>query len=176
MKDILEILRGNFPDQKFELETDNYGGSIHAFFIESDTEEILNNSWEKIRNMVGVYFQSALDSEFEIWNIYLLFITPIGIHKDLRHKIEHDTMSSRKIVIDNNKKMNDTDFRKFLFSEHITNNNLKTGVVEKEKKPFPKNKLISQFVDEIELSKSKKNKEDVIGTALNKIETTLLKK
>ena len=143
-KTILEILRESFPNQKFDMDTDNYGGSVHAFFIECDAEETLKITWEKIRNMIGVYFQSSLDSEFEIWNIYLLFIIPVNVDRDLKHKIEHDIMSSRKIVVDNHEKINDVDFKKFLFSEHITNNNLKTTVFEKQKLPFSKNKLISQ--------------------------------
>lgn len=169
-KTILEILKEHFTDQEFTLEKVDYGGPVHAFFIKTTSEEILEATWEKIRNMIGVYFQSKLEAEYDIWNIYLLFITPEAINRDLKHKIEHDTMSSRKIVIDGHPKINEADFTSFLFSEHITNNNLKAKVEDQEKLTFTKNITLSAIIDPIELTKIKKNKEEVLGEALNKIE------
>jgi hypothetical protein len=172
-KSILEILKENFPDQNFELEKVNYGGLIHAFFIKPSNEKLLNDTWENIRNMIGVYFQSKLDSEFDIWNIYLFFITDVQISKDLKHKIEHDTLSSRKIVIDGHEKMKEPDFKNFLFSEHITNDNLNISISEKLKVKFDKNKMLSTILDKIDLSKIKRNKEEVIGNALNQLEKSV---
>jgi hypothetical protein len=171
-KKIIEILEENFPQQKFELYEGNYGGSINAFFIKSSNEKLLNDTWEKIRNMIGVYFQSKLESEFDIWNIYLFYITD-DVSKELKHRIEHDTISSRKIVIDSATQMSDSDFKDFLFSEHITNMNLNINVSGKENIKFSKNKIFSSIIDKIDLSKAKKNKEDFFGVALEQIEKSL---
>jgi hypothetical protein len=171
-KHIIKILEENFPQQKFEICKGNYGGAINAFFIKSDNEELLGDTWEKIRNMIGVYFQSKLEFEFDVWNIYLFYITAV-VNKELKHRIEHDTISSRKIVIDGETLMSDSDLKDFLFSEHITNKNLNIGVSEKVNLKFLKNKSLSSIIDKIDLSKSKKNKEEIFGEVLELIEKTL---
>lgn len=169
-KSIIEILKENFSEQEFELDKINYGGIVHVFFIKSSTEELLNKTWENIRNMIGVYFQSKLESEFEIWNIYLFFITQVETKKETKHKIEHDTVSSRKIVIDKHEKMNDPTFNNILISEHIINDNLKISGTEIRKTKFTKVKTLSSIIDKIDLTKTKRNKEEVLGAVLNQLE------
>lgn len=171
-KNIIEILNDNFAEQEFELLHGEYGGSINAFFIKSDNEKTLSETWEKIRNMIGVYFQSKLESEFDIWNIYLFYITS-DVNKELKHKIEHDTISSRKIVVNHQTEMSDSDFKKYLFSEHITNINLNVNLSDKVNLKFSKNKVLSEIIDKIDLSKAKKSKEDFFGEALEQIEKLL---
>lgn len=171
-KNIIEILKENFSQQEFELFQGEYGGSITAFFIKSDNEQILIETWENIRNMIGVYFQSKLESEFDVWNIYLFYITS-EVSKELKHRIEHDTISSRKIVVNHQKEMSDSDFKEYLFSEHITNINLNVSLVEEVNLKFSKNKVLSAIIDKIDLSKAKKSKEDFFGEALKQIEKSL---
>ncbi len=171
-KNIIEILKENFSQQKFELYEGKYGGSINAFFIKSDSEKILTETWEKIRNMIGVYFQSKLESEFDVWNIYLFYITT-DVSKELKHKIEHDTISSRKIVVNDKKEMSNTDFKDYLFAEHITNINLNVNLSNKVNPKFSKNKIFSKIIDKIDLVKAKKNKEGLFGEALEQIEKSL---
>lgn len=171
-KNIIKILKENFLQQKFELYQGTYGGSIHAFFIKSDSEKILEETWEKIRNMIGVYFQSKLESEFDVWNIYLFYITT-DVSKELKHKIEHDTISSRKIVVNDQMQMSSTDFKDYLFAEHITNINLNVNLSSKVSPKFSKNKTFSGIIDKIDLIKAKKNKEDFFGEALEQIEKSL---
>lgn len=172
-KNIIEVLKNNFPEQEFEYETVSYEGSIHTFFIKSKNEEQLNNTWENIRNMIGVYFQSKLESEFEIWNVYLFFVMHFTISKDLKHKIEHDTLSSRKIVVENHERMDDSNFKDYLFTENITNDNLKVNISTLENKKFSENKLISTIIDKFDISIDKRNKEFFLGEVLDKLEKSL---
>lgn len=171
-KNIIEILKENFSQQEFELYQGLYGGSISAFFIKSDSEKILDETWEKIRNMIGVYFQSKLESEFDIWNIYLFYITS-GVTKELKHRIEHDTISSRKIVVNEQKEMSGSVFKVYLIEEHITNINLNVNRSSKVSAKFLKNKNFSGIIDKIDLVKAKKNKEEFFGEALEQIEKSL---
>jgi len=172
-KNIIEVLKEHFPEQEFEYEAVNYEGLIHTFFIRSINEEQLKNTWESIRNMIGVYFQSKLESEFEIWNVYLFFVMHFTISKDLKHKIEHDTLSSRKIVVENHVRMDDSNFKEFLFSENITNGNLIVNISTSENHFFSENKMISTIVDKLDLSIDKKNKDICLGEVLDKLEKSI---
>lgn len=57
--------------------------------------------WRDIRNFVAKN-QMDLDDEFERWNFYLFYMVnnPI-VDLNLKYEIEHDTISSRKMVVDN---------------------------------------------------------------------------
>jgi len=170
---ILDILIRNFPEQEFEHEQIKYGGIINAIFIKSNSEELLENTWEKIRNMIGVYFQTKLKTEFEVWNLYLFFISPIAISKGLKYHIEHDTVSSRKIVIDEHKMLGTDNFKKILFEEHITNDNLKIKVSKTVNSSFSKSLKLASIVEKFDLIKAKPIKEDYIGDILDKLETSI---
>lgn len=60
----------------------------------------LKAEWETIRNEVA-NSQSKIDDEFERWNHYLFFLVDEKSMRDinLKYKIEHDTISSRKILV-----------------------------------------------------------------------------
>lgn len=171
-KNIIEILIEKFPQHQFDHYEREYGGSVNAFFIRCSNGIILDKTWEKIRNMIGVYFQSKLESEFEVWNIYLFYITS-DVSKELKHRIEHDTISSRKIVVDDQNDLSDSDYKDYLFEEHITNINLNVNLAGKESLKFSKNKILSSIIDKIDSAKTKKNKEDFFGEALKQIEKSL---
>jgi hypothetical protein len=73
---------------------------INIFTVLLDNNEQLNNCWEELTNDIAVHFQSLLDKDIEIWNIYVLFLIKEVVDKDLKYKIEQDKYSSRKIVCD----------------------------------------------------------------------------
>jgi hypothetical protein len=62
--------------------------------------EALKADWVVIRNEVA-NIQSLVDDEFERWNHYLFYLVEDEALRDinLKYKIEHDTISSRKILI-----------------------------------------------------------------------------
>jgi len=94
-----------FPDRKIEFQEvvfSNSEAKAYAFFIHFETENTLSEEWSEIRNFIAYKFQANVDDEFCKWNIYLFFILPIPISLDIKYKIENDTFSSRKVVIENN--------------------------------------------------------------------------
>jgi hypothetical protein len=94
-----------FADRKIEFQEVTFSDSeakAYAFFVHFETESTLTEQWSEIRNFIAYKFQANVDDEFCKWNIYLFFILPIPISLDIKYKIENDTFSSRKVVIENN--------------------------------------------------------------------------
>lgn len=65
------------------------------------TEDELRETWRNYRNDFAVEFQTDDIDEFERWNFYLFYVVDNknAIDRDLKYEIEHDTISSRKIVV-----------------------------------------------------------------------------
>lgn len=65
------------------------------------TEDELRETWRNYRNDFAVEFQTDDIDEFERWNIYLFYVVDNknAIDRSLKYEIEHDTISSRKIVV-----------------------------------------------------------------------------
>ncbi|RZJ86448.1 MAG: hypothetical protein EOO20_18270 [Chryseobacterium sp.] len=121
-KDFLDDIREKFQNFSFEFRELDYKGKIPVFFIDAITEEHFYNSWTSIVDFIAFEFQSRLEDEFQIWNIYIFFIKPLLISdpvnfNSIKLKIENDTFSSRKIIVDHNNY--DT-----IIDEHIINKNI----------------------------------------------------
>lgn len=65
------------------------------------TEDELRETWRNYRNDFAVEFQTDDIDEFERWNFYLFYVVDNKntIDRSLKYEIEHDTISSRKIVV-----------------------------------------------------------------------------
>ena len=65
------------------------------------TEDELRENWRNYRNDFAVEYQTDDIDEFERWNFYLFYVVDNknAIDRDLKYEIEHDTISSRKIVV-----------------------------------------------------------------------------
>lgn len=68
------------------------------------SEDELRNTWRNIRNHVATKYQIQDIDEFMRWNFYIFYIVEDknAIDRSLKYEIEHDTISSRKIVVNNN--------------------------------------------------------------------------
>lgn len=77
------------------------GSNIDIFITKPLTAEELNGNWDKIRTQIAMTYQRGLEDDFERWNFYIFYVLKKGEHIDenLKFKIEHDTLSSRKIII-----------------------------------------------------------------------------
>lgn len=98
---IMEAFESQFGDLRMaheEVQLDQ--GLAHSFFIDFGDVEALWEYWQQIANFIAVRFQNKLDDEFQRWNIYLFFRVAGPVEKELKYKIENDTFSSRKIIID----------------------------------------------------------------------------
>lgn len=65
------------------------------------TEEELSQLWKDFRNLLIHDYQIVDIDEFTRWNFYLFYVVPDKkmIDRSLKYKIEHDTISSRKIIV-----------------------------------------------------------------------------
>lgn len=65
------------------------------------TEAVLRARWKEIRNELASKWQMRNLDDFERWNFYLFYVVEnkSGINRSLKYEIEHDTVSSRKIII-----------------------------------------------------------------------------
>lgn len=65
------------------------------------TEDKLRKNWRNYRNDFAVEYQTDDIDEFERWNFYLFYVVDNknAIDRNLKYEIEHDTISSRKIVV-----------------------------------------------------------------------------
>lgn len=65
------------------------------------TEDELRETWRNYRNDFAVEYQTDDIDEFERWNFYLFYVVDNknAIDRSLKYEIEHDTISSRKIVV-----------------------------------------------------------------------------
>lgn len=82
---------------------------VEVFITKPLSHQNLLENWQKIRNDIADR-QRMIDDEFERWNHYLFYLAEEEAVNDisLKYKIEHDTISSRKIVISANEyKSND---------------------------------------------------------------------
>lgn len=124
----------------------------YVFFVEI-TNSVLSESWEEISDFIALYFQNDLTSEFERWNIYLFFLVPEEIDQDLKYKIENDTFSSRKILIEGRTDIDE------IIDEYILAKSISLEFVEKTEKNFEPDPLIEVILKGKELRKQRRTGE-----------------
>ncbi len=73
---------------------------VDVFITRPLNHNDLREKWKDIRNDIAES-QRFIDDEFERWNHYLFYLAEEDAVNDvsLKYQIEHDTISSRKIVI-----------------------------------------------------------------------------
>ncbi|MEX2410975.1 MAG: ABC-three component system middle component 1 [Candidatus Paceibacterota bacterium] len=132
-KNIVPQLSGKFPDVSILHREVVISHVVHVFIIEVQNEELLNEFWKRIRDYIAVYFQNTMESDYERWNLYLIYVCRDEVSKELKYKIENDQISSRKIIVDNYKDNIDEKtisslvnrYIKFSFSMPIKNKEVK---------------------------------------------------
>jgi hypothetical protein len=108
----LQILKEKYNTAYVEV---NFGGLIPAFFISCENQNELQERWLYITEFFAANFQTNLKEEFSTWNIYLFFLVKGNVDNSLKYKIENDTFSSRKVVVEPQ-----IDFN-IIVEEHIIN-------------------------------------------------------
>lgn len=74
---------------------------IFIFTKVFENEEELINNWETINESIAIEFQSTLESDVSIWNLYLILFVQGNVKLERKLEIEQDKYSTRKIVKDN---------------------------------------------------------------------------
>jgi hypothetical protein len=117
--DFMSKVSQELPMFKLAFTEVNYNGVIPVFVARvQGGEKVLGEHWEKLSNHIAFNFQSCIADEFSVWNLYIFFVTSQTIDSALKYKIENDTFSSRKIVIEEDASIEE------IIQEHITNNDI----------------------------------------------------
>lgn len=84
------------------LDPFNIGQEILVCITATMTETELSRDWRSIRNYVATEYQTADIDDFKRWNFYIFYLVDNmnKIDRSLKYEIEHDTISSRKIIVD----------------------------------------------------------------------------
>lgn len=100
-KDIPKELN-EFSQYNLQLwENDKEKFITNIFILTLTDENILSEIWENLIAKIAFHFQSNLEKEIELWNIYVIFFIENKIEQnELKYKIENDHYCARKIILD----------------------------------------------------------------------------
>lgn len=102
--EIIEMIKKESGNHSFDTvecrikEEEQY--NVYIFSVVLRDQKELTETWKDISSEVALYFQSKLDTEIEIWNIYILFLVQGLVDSETRYLIEQNKYSSRKLVIE----------------------------------------------------------------------------
>lgn len=123
---VINQLKEKYKTCDFHFHLDDVNVKISVFFVLTNSSSLRESeSWKKISEEIALKYQTKLDTVYEKWNLYIIYITNDIAPKELKNQIENDKFSSRKIVEDSyNKKFNDDEADRLII-KHITNSDLK---------------------------------------------------
>lgn len=124
--DVINQLKEKYNACDFRFCLTQTNVNISVFFVLADSFTLSEeNLWEKISKEIALKYQSKLETIYEKWNLYVIYVTNDVAPKELKNKIENDKFSSRKIVEDSySEEFNDNEANRLII-KHITNSDLK---------------------------------------------------
>lgn len=127
----------------FKKDVFDIKSNIDIFITTPMAWKQLAEKWTDIRDCIATG-QRSLDDEFERWNYYLFYLVKDDgdIDVNLKYKIEHDTISSRKIVI-STKDYSQEDYEKVI--KNYIQFSLEESA-EEEMDGFEKNNLVMKVL------------------------------
>ena len=172
-QEILQELSNKYTNSTFDFHLVELNVSISVFFVLANSSVLEeNNLWQKISEEIALKYQPKLESVYEKWNLYIIYVTNDKTSKELKNKIENDKFSSRKIVEDNfSQKFNEQEANKLIII-HITNSDLKE-IVDKTSevnitKYIPVNPNLWKLLDTDDKVIGDKEAQEFIVKELNK--------
>lgn len=166
--DVINQLKEKYETCDFRFYLTHTNVNISVFFVLANSSTLSEeNLWENISKEIALKYQSKLETVYEKWNLYIIYITSDIAPKELKNKIENDKFSSRKIVEDSySKEFNENEANR-LTVKHITNADLKEIVEATQEVTIstyiPKNeKLWELLLDEEKLIGDRKAQEAFI--------------
>lgn len=140
--------------EKFEMINKDVFGFSHDLYIAITTSlshDELAESWRDIRNEVMTKWQDTITDDFSRWNFYLFYVVENldKLDGSLRYQIEHDMVSSRKILVDRSDYVKDADLYETVVRKYI-NYDVTEGENEDEDiHPFGKSDEVVQLLKKI---------------------------
>lgn len=126
--EIVENIKKNSGNKLFDLvecrvKTENKY-NLYIFTIILDDQKKLEEVWKEICGDIAIYFQTELERDIEIWNIYVLFLVEGNVDSQTRYLIEQNKYSSRKLVIEDVKRPIDKEKIESIINEKLFNLNI----------------------------------------------------
>ncbi|OOV29145.1 hypothetical protein BXU11_04265 [Flavobacterium sp. LM5] len=123
---VINQLKEKYKTCDFHFHLDDVNVKLSVFFVLTNSSSLRESeSWKKISEEIALKYQTKLDTVYEKWNLYIIYITNDIAPKELKNQIENDKFSSRKIVEDcYGKEFNDDEANRLII-KHITNSDLK---------------------------------------------------
>ncbi len=141
--------------EKFEMINKDVFGFSHNLYIAITvpmSQEELAESWRDIRNEVMMRWQENMMDDFSRWNFYVFYVVEDldKLDGSLRYQIEHDMVSSRKILVDSRDDVNMGDLYKAVVEKYI-HYDVTEGEGEDEAiHPFDKSDEVAQLIKDIQ--------------------------
>lgn len=136
---------------RYELKNIDVFGFSHDVYVAITnrmTSEELKSCWRDIRNEIMTEFQNKLTDDFSRWNFYVFYVVNDlnTLNGSLRYMIEHDTVSSRKILIDGRDTKDDENSYEAVVKKYISYDILPAHKVDNEIKPFEKSEDVMDLI------------------------------
>lgn len=141
--------------EKFEMIKKDVFGFSHDLYIAITApmgQEELAESWRDIRNEVMMSWQENITDDFSRWNFYVFYVVDDLDKLDgcLRYQIEHDTVSSRKILVDNRDNVKMADLYKTVVGKYINYDVTEGEEEDDDIHPFDKSDEVIQLIKDIQ--------------------------
>lgn len=141
--------------EKFEMIKKDVFGFSHDLYIAITApmgQEELAESWRDIRNEVMMSWQEKITDDFSRWNFYVFYVVDDldKLDGSLRYQIEHDTVSSRKILVDNRDNVKMADLYKTVVGKYINYDVTEGEDEDDEIHPFDKSDEVIQLIKDIQ--------------------------
>lgn len=119
---------------------------VYIFVTESMSVADLEIEWKMIRDDIAMKYQRGLTDDFERWNFYLFYVVKDIEHlqRNLKFKIEHNTLSSRKIII-SAKEIEGNDIPEYLIHKYLCYTIETENAVDG--KPFVKDDKVVELIE-----------------------------
>ena len=141
--------------EKFEMIKKDVFGFSHDLYIAITVliaQEELAESWRDIRNEVMMSWQEKITDDFSRWNFYVFYVVDDldKLDGSLRYQIEHDTVSSRKRLVDNRDNVKMADLYKTVVGKYINYDVTEGEEEDDDIHPFDKSDEVIQLIKDIQ--------------------------
>lgn len=132
---------------RYACDTFGVGSTIDIFVTEPMNVADLEEEWIMIRDDIAMKYQRSLTDDFVRWNFYLFYVVEDieSLRRNLKFKIEHNTLSSRKIII-SAKEIEGNDIPEYLIHKYLCYTIETENAVDG--KPFVKDDKVVELIEQ----------------------------
>lgn len=123
--------------------------SICVAITDCMTSEELKHYWKEIRNEIMMKYQNSLTDDFSRWNFYIFYVVDNldSLDGSLRYIVEHDTVSSRKILIDTKEIKDDGSIYDIVINKYINYNIIPVNIQSEGIESFERSEDVVELIN-----------------------------